>query len=80
MTDITDTRPRAASPVLRQAVSATTYRERRHGQSPSTPDRVLVVPGGKVTMFFAVLLFGEPGAEIIYPNPGFPIYESDYRL
>jgi aspartate/methionine/tyrosine aminotransferase len=34
------------------------------------------MPGGKVTMFFAILMFGEPGAEIMYPNPGFPIYES----
>ncbi len=40
------------------------------------PAQVIVVPGGKVTMFFAMLTFGEPGAEIIYPNPGFPIYES----
>ncbi len=40
------------------------------------PDCVVVVPGGKVTMFFAILMFGEAGAEIIYPNPGFPIYES----
>ena len=40
------------------------------------PGHVVVVPGGKVTMFFAVLMFGEPGAEILYPNPGFPIYES----
>ena len=40
------------------------------------PDQVMIVPGGKVTMFFAILMFGEPGAEIIYPNPGFPIYES----
>jgi aspartate/methionine/tyrosine aminotransferase len=40
------------------------------------PDQVLIVPGGKPTMFYAMLLFGEPGAEIIYPNPGFPIYES----
>jgi aspartate aminotransferase len=40
------------------------------------PGRVLVVPGGKVTMFFAIEMFGEPGAEIVYPNPGFPIYES----
>lgn len=40
------------------------------------PGRVLVVPGGKVTMFFAVLMFGEPGVKILYPDPGFPIYES----
>ena len=40
------------------------------------PDLVMIVPGGKVTMFFAIKMFGEPGTEIIYPNPGFPIYES----
>jgi len=40
------------------------------------PGRILVVPGGKVTMFFAISMMGEKGAEIIYPNPGFPIYES----
>jgi len=40
------------------------------------PDQVLIVPGGKVTMFFAILMFGEPGAEIMYPDPGFPIYAS----
>ena len=38
--------------------------------------RIVVVPGGKVTMFFAILMFGEEGSEILYPNPGFPIYES----
>jgi aspartate/methionine/tyrosine aminotransferase len=43
------------------------------------PDQVLVVPGGKPTMFFALLMFGEPGTEILYPNPGFPIYESMIR-
>jgi aspartate/methionine/tyrosine aminotransferase len=41
-----------------------------------SPDHVLIVPGGKVTMFAAILLFGEPGAEILYPDPGFPIYRS----
>ena len=40
------------------------------------PDNVVVVPGGKVTMFAAILMFGEPGAEIVYPDPGFPIYRS----
>ena len=40
------------------------------------PDHVMIVPGGKVTMFFAISMFGEPGVEIIYPNPGFPIYQS----
>jgi aspartate/methionine/tyrosine aminotransferase len=43
------------------------------------PDQVLIVPGGKPTLFFALLMFGEPGAEILYPNPGFPIYESMIR-
>jgi len=40
------------------------------------PDNVLIVPGGKPTMFYAMLMFGEPGSEIMYPNPGFPIYQS----
>jgi aspartate aminotransferase len=40
------------------------------------PDRVVIVPGGKVTMYFAITMFGEPGAEIMYPDPGFPIYRS----
>ncbi|MDF1799882.1 MAG: pyridoxal phosphate-dependent aminotransferase [Planctomycetota bacterium] len=39
-------------------------------------DNVMIVPGGKPTMFYAMLMFGEPGVEIMYPNPGFPIYES----
>ncbi len=40
------------------------------------PERVIVMPGGKPTMYYAITLFGEPGAEIIYPDPGFPIYVS----
>ncbi len=40
------------------------------------PAHVVIVPGGKVTMAFAMLMFGEPGAEIMYPDPGFPIYRS----
>jgi aspartate aminotransferase len=63
--------------VLREAVCADLHR--RHGVEIS-PERVLIVPGGKVTMFFAILMFGEPGTEIIYPNPGFPIYESVIRF
>ncbi len=58
---------------LRQAVAADIAKYRGVEVSP---DNVLVVPGGKVTMFFAILMFGEAGAEIIYPNPGFPIYQS----
>ena len=41
-----------------------------------SPDRVLIVPGGKPTMYYAITCFGEPGAEIIHPTPAFPIYES----
>ena len=40
------------------------------------PKRVIIMPGGKPTMYYAITLFGEAGAEIIYPDPGFPIYES----
>ena len=40
------------------------------------PERVIIMPGAKPTMYYAITLFGEPGAEIIYPDPGFPIYES----
>jgi aspartate/methionine/tyrosine aminotransferase len=65
--------PANGIPQLREAVAADLHR--RHSVNVS-PDQIVVVPGGKVTMFFAVLMFGEPGTEIIYPNPGFPIYES----
>ncbi|MHC1548140.1 pyridoxal phosphate-dependent aminotransferase [Phyllobacterium sp. K27] len=41
-----------------------------------SPENIIIVPGGKVTMFAAILIFGEPGAEILYPDPGFPIYRS----
>ena len=58
---------------LREAVSRDIHR--RHGVEVS-PDSVMIVPGGKVTMFMAILMFGEPGAEILYPDPGFPIYRS----
>ncbi len=43
------------------------------------PDHILIMPGGKMTMSFAIEMFGEEGAEILYPNPGFPIYESMIR-
>ena len=53
--------------------------ERRHGAEVD-PETVLITPGAKPVMFFAALLLGEPGAEILYPNPGFPIYESVIRF
>ena len=40
------------------------------------PERILIMPGGKPTMHYAIQCFGEPGAEIIHPTPAFPIYES----
>jgi len=40
------------------------------------PKRIVIMPGGKPTMYYAISFFGEDGAEIIYPDPGFPIYES----
>jgi len=58
---------------LREAVAADLHR--RHAVEVN-PDSVLIVPGGKVTMFAAILMFGEPGADILYPDPGFPIYRS----
>ena len=69
--------PANGVPALRAAVAADLHR--RHGVEIS-PDLVLVVPGGKVTMFFAIMMFGEAGTEILYPNPGFPIYESVIRF
>jgi aspartate/methionine/tyrosine aminotransferase len=58
---------------LREAVSRDL--KRRHGTDVH-PDNVVIMPGGKPTMFFAILMFGQPGAEIMYPDPGFPIYRS----
>ena len=69
--------PAIGIPALREAVAADV--ERRRGV-PVDPDRILIVPGGKPTMFFSCLMFGEAGAEIMYPNPGFPIYESAIRF
>jgi aspartate aminotransferase len=58
---------------VREAVAADLARRYRVTVSPDT---VMVVPGGKVTMFMAILMFGEAGADILYPDPGFPIYRS----
>ena len=58
---------------LREAVSRDL--NRRHSVDVA-PRNVVIMPGGKPTMFFAVLMFGGPGTEIMYPDPGFPIYRS----
>ncbi|WP_020181372.1 pyridoxal phosphate-dependent aminotransferase [Methylopila sp. M107] len=58
---------------LREAVSKDL--NRRFGVEVD-PELVMIMPGGKVTMYAAILLFGEPGVDILYPDPGFPIYRS----
>src|SRR5689334_21225817 len=60
-------------PALREAVAADLHK--RYGVEVS-PESVMIMPGGKPTMFMSILMFGEPGAEIMYPDPGFPIYRS----
>lgn len=69
--------PAIGIPALREAVAQDI--QMRRGVAVN-PDRILIVPGGKPTMFFSCLMFGEAGAEIMYPNPGFPIYESAIRF
>jgi aspartate aminotransferase len=69
--------PANGIPALRAAVVADLFRRHR---VEVPPDLVLIVPGGKVTMFFAILMLGEPGVEILCPNPSFPIYESVIRF
>ncbi len=65
--------PSAGLPELRQTIADYVSRTRAVEVSP---DEVVVVPGGKPIMFFTMLALIEDGDEVIYPNPGFPIYES----
>jgi len=65
--------PSAGLPELRQAIAD--YVSRTRGVPVST-EEVVVVPGGKPIIFFSVLALADVGDEVIYPNPGFPIYES----
>ena len=60
-------------PKLKEAVSDDI--NRRHKVQVS-PNNIIIVPGGKVIIFFSAMLMGEKNKEILYPNPGFPIYES----
>src|SRR5215204_7767600 len=60
-------------PPLREAVAADLH---KRFQVNVSPDEVMILPGGKPVMFMAILMFGEPGADILYPDPGFPIYRS----
>jgi aspartate/methionine/tyrosine aminotransferase len=58
---------------LREAVAADL--NKRFGVDVA-PDSVMIMPGGKPTMYMSILMFGGPGVEILYPDPGFPIYRS----
>jgi aspartate/methionine/tyrosine aminotransferase len=65
--------PAAGLPDLRQAIANYVSRTRN---VPVSSDEVIVVPGGKPIIFFTMLALIDEGDEVIYPNPGFPIYES----
>jgi aspartate aminotransferase len=65
--------PSAGLPQLREVIAQYVTETRRVKVSP---EEVVVVPGGKPIIFFSILALAEDGDEVIYPNPGFPIYES----
>ena len=65
--------PSAGLPELRQAIAEDVSRSRG---VRVTSDEVVVVPGGKPIIFFTLLALADTGDEVIFPNPGFPIYES----
>jgi aspartate aminotransferase len=65
--------PTQGDPELREVIAA--YISRTRGIQVG-PERVCVVPGGKPIMFFTMMALLEPGDEVVFPNPGFPIYES----
>jgi aspartate aminotransferase len=68
--------PAPGLPQLREAIAADASARKRF---PVDPDRVIVTPGAKPIMFFALLVLADAGDEVIYPDPGFPIYESMTR-
>jgi aspartate aminotransferase len=72
---LTTARP-PVCPDLRQTIADYVSRTRN---VPVTSDEVVVVPGGKPIIFFTILALIDAGDEVIYPNPGFPIYESMIR-
>ena len=65
--------PAPGIPPLREAVAA--FLE-SNGRMETTPDRVIVTPGAKPIMFFTILALANEGDEVLYPDPGFPMYES----
>ena len=69
--------PTAGLPELRDAIARNSREVRGIDTDPS---HVVVTPGAKPIMFYVILALAEPGVEVIYPNPGFPIYESMIRF
>jgi len=69
--------PSPGLPDLRQAVAEDSTARRG---VKATPEMVVVTPGGKPIMFYVILALVDPGDEVLYPNPGFPIYESMIRF
>ena len=69
--------PPLGQPKLREAIAADSSMRRRF---PVDPANVVVTPGAKPIMYYAILALIEPGDEVIYPDPGFPIYESMTRF
>jgi aspartate/methionine/tyrosine aminotransferase len=65
--------PATGIPALREAVATDLHKRFAVDVSPES---VMIMPGGKPTMFMAIMMFGEPGVDILYPDPGFPIYRS----
>ena len=69
--------PTPGLPQLREAIARNSREIRGINTDPS---HVVVTPGAKPIMFYVILALAEPGVEVIYPNPGFPIYESMIRF
>src|SRR5208282_5673489 len=69
--------PSAGLPQLREAAAADVA---QHLGIPVDASEVVITPGGKPVMFFAIMALVEEGDEVLYPNPGFPIYESMIRF
>ena len=69
--------PPLGLPALREAIAADATARKGFA---ATPDRVVVTPGAKPIMFYAIETLVEPGVEVIFPDPGFPIYESMTRF
>jgi len=69
--------PSAGLPEAREAIAAFIARDRG---LPTTPDQIVVTPGGKPVITFAILACVNPGDEVVVPDPGFPIYESVVRF